>query len=255
MDDAMRMPVVAGNWKMNLDREGATALARAVADGAPQSGVQIIIAPPTIYLSSVAEVLATAPILLAAQNMHWAASGAYTGETSPAMLLDSGCRYVLIGHSERREHFFESDELLNRKIRAALDAGLHPIICVGESLAEREADHTRAKVEFQVRAALVGVSAEEMDRILIAYEPIWAIGTGKTASPEQAQAVHALIRSVLEDLYGTATAEATRILYGGSVKPSNFAELMAQPDIDGGLVGGASLTADSFLSLARTAVI
>ncbi|MFU8804792.1 MAG: triose-phosphate isomerase [Bradymonadaceae bacterium] len=250
----MRTPIVAGNWKMNLDREGARRLAQALVDGTPGNGVQLIVAPPTIYLSTVAEVLTTAPILLASQNVHWAASGPYTGEVSTTMLLDLGCRYAIIGHSERREHFQESDELLNRKIRSALDQQIHPIICVGESLEGREGERTREKVEFQVRAALVGVSAEAMQNVVIAYEPIWAIGTGKTASPQQAQEVHAFIRTILEDLYGRTVAQATRILYGGSVKPTNFPELIGQEDIDGGLVGGGSLSAESFLSLARQAM-
>ncbi|MBA2663438.1 MAG: triose-phosphate isomerase [Bradymonadaceae bacterium] len=250
----MRVPIIAGNWKMNHTVETGTALARAVSDNAPRSGVEVVVAPSLVSLASVVDVLVAGPVHVAAQNMHWADNGAYTGDVSAEMLLDVGCRYVILGHSERRQIFLESDELINRKIISALAAGLKPIVCIGESLEEREAAHTRLKVIFQLRAALTGVLREDMANVVIAYEPIWAIGTGKTASPEQAQEVHALIREQLGELYSAEVAQATRLLYGGSVKPSNIDELIAQPDIDGALVGGASLTADSFLALTRAAV-
>lgn len=245
-----RKPFVAGNWKMNNERRAARDLARGVVDGVGRvTDVEMAIAPTAICLVEVADVVHGSSVALAAQNMHWAESGAYTGELSPTMLLDAGCRYAILGHSERREHFKEDDELINRKVRAALAHGIRPIICVGESLSEREAGKTRDKVDFQVRAALAQVPIDDLSEVTIAYEPIWAIGTGRTASPEQAQEVHAQIRSLVAALYDRDTAHALRIQYGGSVKPDNIAELIAQPDIDGALVGGASLKADSFCAL------
>ncbi len=249
----MRTPIVAGNWKMNLAADEAVALSRAIAEGAPENGVKVIIAPVSLHLSSVSQTLATSPVLLAAQNMHWAESGAYTGEIAGPMLREFAVRYVILGHSERRQHFKETDEDVNRKVRSALAQGFHPIICFGESLEEREADRTRAKVEFQVRSALAGLTAEEARKTILAYEPIWAIGTGKTASPMQAQQVHSFLRGLLADSFDRETAQTIPILYGGSVKPSNFDALISQDDIDGGLVGGASLKADSFLELTRIA--
>ncbi len=250
----MRTPIVAGNWKMNLTHQGATDLARGIAEGGPENGGTAIVAPVALHIPAVAEVLAASPVLLASQNMHWAESGACTGELAGPMLREFSVRYVILGHSERRQFFGETDEGVNRKAQAALAQGMHPIICLGESLQEREADRTQAKVEFQLRAAFAGLTADEAQRTIVAYEPIWAIGTGKTASPQQAQDVHALLRSVLEDRFDRQTAQAIPILYGGSVKPANFAELLAGEDIDGGLVGGASLKVESFLELTRIAL-
>lgn len=250
----MRTPIVAGNWKMNLTTSEALDLAKEIAQGCPESGVQLILAPVSLHISMVAESLGAAPVLLAAQNMHWAQGGAYTGEIAGPMLRELGVRYVLLGHSERRQFFGETDESINHKVHSALEQEIHPIICLGESLEERESGRTEDKVEFQLRAALAALSAEEAKKTIIAYEPIWAIGTGKTASPQQAQEVHAFLRQILADLYDLQTAQTIPILYGGSVKPQNFAELIAQPDIDGGLVGGASLDAESFLELARIAL-
>jgi triosephosphate isomerase len=181
--------------------------------------------------------------------MHWAESGAYTGEVSPVMLQDVGCGLVILGHSERRQYFGEADELVNQKVKSALSHDLDPIVCVGESLGERESGKTQEKVDFQIRAALSGVRRDDIPRVTIAYEPIWAIGTGRTASPEQAQEVHAQIRTLIAALYDQHVSDAVRIQYGGSVKPHNIAELIAQPDIDGALVGGASLKAESFVAI------
>lgn len=250
----MRTPIVAGNWKMNLGADEAIALATGIAEGCPHQGVEVIVAPVSIHLAGVVNAVAAAPVSVSAQNMHWAHEGAYTGEIAGPMLRELGIRHVLLGHSERRQHFAETDELLNHKIHSALEQEIHPIICIGETLSEREAGRTQAKVEFQVRAAYAGLTADEARRTVLAYEPIWAIGTGKTASPQQAQEVHAFLREVLEERFDRETAQSIRILYGGSVKPQNFADLIAQEDIDGGLVGGASLKVESFLELTRIAV-
>ncbi len=247
----MRTPIVAGNWKMNLAVDEAVSLARGIAEGAPENGVKLIVSPVSVHLSAVSEALAASPVLLGAQNMHWATSGAYTGEVAGPMLRELAVRYVILGHSERRQHFGESDEGVNRKVHSALAQDFHPIICLGETLDEREAGNTETKVECQLRAAMSGLSAEQAQQTIVAYEPIWAIGTGKTASPQQAQEVHAFLRDVLRDRFDDNTANEIPILYGGSVKPRNFDALIAQKDIDGGLVGGASLKAESFLELAR----
>jgi len=248
----MRTPIAAGNWKMNKTRNEARDLARAVVEGVAElEGVEVVVAPTFVAVPEVADVVHGTLVELAAQNMHWATSGAYTGEISPTMLRDVGCQRVILGHSERRQYFGEDDELINRKVRSALTHGLAPIVCVGETLAEREAGKTVEKVDFQVRAALSGVRAEDLDAVTLAYEPIWAIGTGRTASPEQAQDVHRSIRSLLASLYDVEAAGQLRILYGGSVKPANIDDLIVQEDIDGALVGGASLRADSFTAIAR----
>lgn len=249
----MRTPIVAGNWKMNLGTDEAVQLARGIAEGAPQNGVKVIVAPVSVHLPAVTEALATSSVLLSSQNMHWADSGAYTGEVSGSMLRELAVRYVILGHSERRQYFGESDEEINHKVLSALDQDLRPIVCLGETLDERESKRTNMKVEFQLRAALSGLSKEQAERIVVAYEPIWAIGTGKTASPEQAQQVHAWLREVLEERFDRATARTIPILYGGSVKPHNFDDLISKKDIDGGLVGGASLKVESFLELAQIA--
>lgn len=210
------------------------------------TNVEIVVCPPFISLHAVKDMLAGSRIGLGAQNLYWEKSGAFTGEVSAPMLKSVGCTYVIIGHSERRTYFGETDETVNKRIFAALAEGLKPIVCIGETLEEREAGKTFEVIKRQVEGGLANLSVEQMATVVIAYEPVWAIGTGKTATPAQAQEVHAFIRKLLNDIFGQTTAEATRIQYGGSVKPDNAAELMAQPDIDGALVGGASLKADSF---------
>lgn len=250
----MRTPIIAGNWKMNLTRSASKSLAQSVAQGVNAvENVEVVVAPTFVNLHEVHDALQGSSVHLAAQNMHFENSGAYTGEISPAMVKDIGCGYVLIGHSERRQHFFESDEMINQKLQAALSHSLKPILCVGESLAEREAGKTHSKVNFQIRAALTSLSAEQAQHVVIAYEPIWAIGTGKTATPEQAQDVHRAIRDLLRELYGEELAERMPLLYGGSVKPDNAESLLAQHDIDGALVGGASLKAENFLAIVQCA--
>jgi len=250
----MRKPFVAGNWKMHTVAAEAEALAAAIAADAPKAGVDLAVCPPYIHLQAVAKVLDGTSVSLGAQNMHFEAKGAFTGEISAEMLLDAGCRYVILGHSERRHVFGESDELVARKMTAALSAGLHPILCVGEKLEEREAGKIMDVNERQIRAGLEQVRPEDMAKVTIAYEPVWAIGTGKTATPDQAQEVHAAIRGLLADLFDDDVAQATRIQYGGSVKPENAAEIFSRPDVDGGLIGGASLKADSFLAVAQAAL-
>jgi len=250
----MRKPFVAGNWKMHTVAAEAEALVAAIAEGAPKAGVDLAVCPPFVHLRSVAKTLEGTNVSVGAQNMHFEPKGAFTGEISAAMLLDAGCRCVILGHSERRHVFGESDGLVAHKMTAALSAGLHPILCVGETLDERESGQTMEVNERQIRAGLDGVRAEDMAAVTIAYEPVWAIGTGKTATPDQAQEAHAAIRGVLADLFGDDIAAATRILYGGSVKPENAAEIFSRPDVDGGLIGGASLKADSFLAIAEAAL-
>ena len=249
-----RIPVVAGNWKMNLDRATSRDLAGAVAARRGEAaGVDLVLCPPAVYVDAVGGVLAgtASGVALGAQNMLDKPGGAFTGEVAPPMLVDLGCRYVILGHSERRTLFGETDAAVNAKAKAALAAGLTPIVCVGETLEEREAGRTAAVVTTQVTGSLAGLAPAELERIVIAYEPVWAIGTGKVASPQQAQEVHALIRGLLAGLASPETAAKVRIQYGGSVKPDNAADLAAQPDIDGALVGGASLKADDFLGIAK----
>jgi len=209
----------------------------------------IVLAPPFTALQSVAEVIKGTGIALSAQNLHWEDKGAFTGEISAEMLLDLGCKYVIIGHSERRQFFSESDETVNKKLRQALNKGLLPIVCVGETLKEREAGKANDVIERQVTGALKNVTAAEMQKVTIAYEPVWAIGTGKTATPDQANEIHSFIRKKGEIAYGKEIASALRIQYGGSVTPENVSTLMAMPDIDGALVGGASLKPESFAAL------
>ena len=247
-----RRKIVAGNWKMNLDRGLSRALAGAVAARRTEAGsAELVLCPPAVYIETVvAAVGAGGPIGVGGQTMHDKPSGAFTGEVAAPMLVDLGCRYVILGHSERRTLFGETDAAVNAKARAALAAGLTPIVCVGETLAEREAGRTAAVVTEQVQGSLGGIPAADLARVVIAYEPVWAIGTGRVATPEQAQEVHALIRGLVAGLAAPAVAAAVRIQYGGSVKPDNVADLAAQPDIDGALVGGASLKADDFLAIA-----
>jgi triosephosphate isomerase len=252
-----RRKIVAGNWKMNLDGARAAQLAEAVAGRTAEAGgVELVLCPPAVYLGPVAAALKLADgrspsgVTLGGQNMHDKASGAFTGEVAPPMLVDLGCRYVILGHSERRTLFGETDAIVNAKTKAALAAGLTPIVCVGESLEEREGGRTQAVVAAQVRGSLAGLAPAELERVVVAYEPVWAIGTGKVATPAQAQEVHALIRGLLGSMASPEVAGRVRIQYGGSVKPDNAADLAAQPDIDGALVGGASLKADDFLGIA-----
>jgi triosephosphate isomerase (TIM) len=250
----MRRFLIAGNWKMNLDRAAAVALAREVsAQAGATAAVDLAVCPPSVYLDAVAGVLKGSKVALGAQNMYHEASGAFTGEISAAMLVDIGCRYVILGHSERRHILGETDHQINQKVHAALAAGLIPIVCVGELLDEREAGKTTEVIRRQFDGSLAGVSADQMAQSVIAYEPVWAIGTGKVATPEQAQEVHRDLRKMLLGQYNAAVADQVRIQYGGSVKPSNAAELLAQPDIDGALVGGASLKASDFLGIAAGA--
>jgi triosephosphate isomerase len=247
-----RRKVVAGNWKMNKTVPEALALVRELR-GLVSSlqGVEVVVAPPFVALAAVAQEVAGSNIRLAAQNCHWEASGAFTGEVSAAMLKDVGCTYVILGHSERRQFFGETDETVNKRTRAVLKAGMTPIVCVGETLAEREGNRTLEVVERQVAGALAGFSAAEVGGFVLAYEPVWAIGTGRTATSEQAQEVHAAIRAQLGRLYDGGTAGRVRIQYGGSVKADNAAELMGKPDVDGALVGGASLKAGDFAAIVR----
>ena len=246
---ANRTPLIAGNWKMNKTTAEAVALATEIRKGADTAGVDVLVSPVFTTLAAVAKALEGSKILLAGQNMHSELGGAFTGEIGPPMLKDVGCSHVILGHSERRQYFGETDEGVARKTRIALDNGLLPISCVGETLEEREAGKTMEVVGRQLDAILKAVSADEAAKVVIAYEPVWAIGTGKVATPAQAQEVHAFIRKRVTEAHGSATAEAIRILYGGSVKPDNVKGLMALPDVDGALVGGASLKADSFLKL------
>jgi len=242
-----RTPLIAGNWKMHCTVAEAVELGRAVA--ASSTGLtdrEVMIAPPFTTLAAVAEVLAESPVQLAGQNVAWEETGAYTGEISPVMLKDVGATMVILGHSERRHIFAEDDIMINRRVLGALKFKLIPILCIGETLEEREQDITFAVLEEQLSRGLEGVGSEQIGRVVVAYEPVWAIGTGKTASSEQAQEVHAFIRSLLVGLYEKTLADEMRILYGGSVKPENVDSLMAQPDIDGALVGGAALKPELF---------
>jgi len=245
----MRTPLMAGNWKMNKTASEAIQFYNAlVTEIGDPADCEVLICPPFTALYPLGRMIrkSNAPIKLGAQNLYPAAEGAYTGEISPAMLLDANCSYVILGHSERRQYFRESNEFINRKVRIALDNQLVPVICVGESLDQREAGQAEDVVTAQARTCLDGFSSEEVAGLVIAYEPIWAIGTGRTATPADAQAMHATIRGLIAELYGESVAGAVRILYGGSVKPANVDHLMAKPDIDGALVGGASLKVDSF---------
>lgn len=251
---ATRKKIAAGNWKMNLDLQAAHQLTQELLDGyaVTVSGqeVQVILGVPYPYLAAIANQVAGFPhFAVAAQNMHQAASGAYTGEVSAAMLRSVVCSHVILGHSERRQFFGETDALLAEKVKAALNADLTPIFCIGETLAEREAGQTFEVVTRQMHDALSALSAAEAQLLVLAYEPVWAIGTGKTASPEQAQEVHAFLRGWMRTQWGEATAEVVPILYGGSVNAGNAQQLFACPDIDGGLVGGASLKSADFLTI------
>ncbi|HET8646647.1 MAG TPA: triose-phosphate isomerase [Vicinamibacteria bacterium] len=244
----MRRPLIAGNWKMYKTAAQATALVEAIVSGV-RTDSEVVLAPPFTALGAVAPLLRGTAIGLGGQDMHWEAEGAFTGEVSPVMLRDAGCTHVIVGHSERRQLFAETDESVARKARAAFAHGLTPIVCVGETLAERESSRTMEVVERQVEQALRALTPDQVAAGVVAYEPVWAIGTGRTATPEQAQEVHAALRRLVARSHGAPAAAAVRILYGGSVKPDNIAALMAQSDLDGALVGGASLDAASFLKV------
>jgi triosephosphate isomerase len=248
-------PFVAGNWKMHLTRPQARALAQKVATAMPGlRGSRIVIIPPFTALAEVGAVLAGSDVRLGAQDLFWEDMGAYTGEVSAPMLKEAGCAHVLVGHSERRQYFGETDESVNRKVRAALRSGLSPIVCVGEVLEERESGRTTERIDAQLSAGLHGLSPAEMGEIVLAYEPVWAIGTGITASPGQAEEVHAHIRRRLRKNYGNDRATCAIILYGGSVKPANSYPLFKEKNIDGFLVGGASLDAADFVGIAGEAL-
>lgn len=248
----MTLPLMAGNWKMNKTIEEGLTFALSLKELlAGIDAVEIVIAPPFTMLDRVKERLGNSNIRLAAQNLFWKEEGAFTGEISPVMVRDVGCEYVILGHSERRGYFNEDDSMINKKVLAALKNELNPILCVGETLEEREEGKTFKVIEMQVRAGLAGCLQGQMRYVTIAYEPIWAIGTGKTAKPEEAEDVHQRIREVLHELFEMDALEDTRIIYGGSVGPQNVDALMAQPNIDGALVGGASLKADSFERIVR----
>jgi len=250
----MRKPIIAGNWKMNKTVAEAMELVAGIkSELSDPVEVDVVLCPPYTALKSVGEAIQGTQIDLGAENMHWAESGAYTGEISAAMLCDVLCHYVILGHSERRQYFGETDEGVNKKAKAALAAGLLPIVCVGESLEQREAGETEKVVEAQIRGSLAGLGADAMLKTVVAYEPIWAIGTGLTATPEQAQDVHAHIRRILADMTDESVAQSVRIQYGGSMKPGNAKELLGKPDIDGGLIGGAALDPQSFAGIITAA--
>jgi triosephosphate isomerase len=242
-----RRPLLAGNWKMHTTVNEACLLAAEIGKcSAGLSERDVLLAPPYTVLSEVAHVLQGTDVLIASQNVCWEEQGAFTGEISPTMVKSAGGTAAIIGHSERRQIFHEDHDIINKRVHGALKFGLMPIFCIGETLAEREADETFSRLEEQLRRGLSEVSLDEMKKIVVAYEPVWAIGTGKTATKEQAQEVHAFIRNLLAEMFEKAIADSVRILYGGSVKADNVDELMAQPDIDGALVGGAALNAESF---------
>ena len=252
----MRTPIVAGNWKMHKTVEGTLQLIRELLPLlSPLTGAEVVLCPPFTSLYAAHQALCGASVGLGGQDMYWEASGAFTGEVSAEMLLTCGCRYVILGHSERRAYFGETDESVNRKTLAALKPGLLPIVCVGETLQERQGNVTQQVVGRQVRKAFEGIPASEVPKVVVAYEPVWAIGTGLTATPAQAQEVHAFVRTLLTELYDASAAATVRIQYGGSVKPENAPELFAQPDIDGGLIGGAALQASSFAAIVKAAII
>jgi triosephosphate isomerase len=249
----MRKPFIAGNWKMNTDSASAVALAAGLAkELSSVDTVDVAVCPPFVYLQSVAAALSASTIALGSQNVYFEDKGAFTGEISCAMLKDTSCAYAIIGHSERRHVMGETDAMINKKISAAIGGGLLPIFCVGELLEERQGGTTNKVVARQIKNGLEGICAESIQAGTVAYEPVWAIGTGLTATPEQAQEVHAMIRGLLADLYGSEIAQLIRIQYGGSAKPGNTAELMAQPDVDGLLVGGASLKVEDFAAMVKT---
>ena len=251
----MRRKVIAGNWKMHKDLSESQSLITKLTNALSKEEIKcdILICPPFTSLSEAAGLIKNTKVKLGAQNMHFEDKGAFTGETSAAMLKSVGCEYVILGHSERRAIFGESDEMINKKIKKALNSGLNPIFCIGETLQERESGIMNDVIKRQVTEGLQQVSKGEMEKVIIAYEPVWAIGTGVTATPDQAQEVHVYVRKLISDIFGDDTAEKLTIQYGGSVKPNNASELLSQNDIDGALVGGACLEADSFISIIKSA--
>ncbi len=253
MNKALRKAVIAGNWKMNKNRAEAKALIAEMTPLVKDAGCEAVICVPYTNLETALEATRGTNIHVGAENCHWAASGAFTGEISAPMLAEMGVEYVIIGHSERRQYFGETDATVNKRMRAALDAGLRVILCVGELLDQRESGITQEIVSMQTKVALGGVTEEELKRVIIAYEPVWAIGTGKTATAEQANEVNHGIRTVVEELYGKKAADGLTIQYGGSMNAANAEELTAQPDVDGGLIGGASLKAPDFAAIVRAA--
>jgi triosephosphate isomerase len=251
----MRKPFVAGNWKMYTTAATAQQLAATVVQGlGKEDRVTVAICPPFPYLSRVAEVVRGSPVALGAQNLYPEKEGAFTGEVSPTMLVDVGCQYVILGHSERRHKLGENDAFINRKVKAALATALRVILCVGETIEQRQANQTEAVLDSQLAGSLASLSVADMARLVIAYEPVWAIGTGHNATPEQAQQAHTFIRRRIAEKFGEETARVLLIQYGGSVKPDNAATQLRQPDVDGALVGGASLKADQFLAIVRAAL-
>ena len=248
-------PFISGNWKMYKTIPEALELVKAIKGASPElTEAELVVIPPFTILSEVAKIIEGTSVQLGAQNVFWEEKGAFTGEISPFMLKDAGCQYAVIGHSERRQYFGETNETVNRKIKAVLAYELIPIMCIGESLEEREKEKTIEKVETQISEGLEGIGKEEISRIIIAYEPIWAIGTGLTATPAQAEEVHSFIRGKLAEKYGNETASCAILLYGGSVKPANTYSLLKEKNINGALVGGASLEADSFIQIAEDAI-
>ncbi|MCI6952025.1 MAG: triose-phosphate isomerase [Clostridium sp.] len=242
----MRKPIIAGNWKMNKTPEEAKELVTALVPLVKDAKCDVVICPPFVDLCAVKPIIAGTNIHLGVQNIHWAEKGAFTGEISADMLKAHGVEYAIVGHSERRQYFGETDATVNQRAKAAIAAGITPIICVGESLEQRESGVTNAVVSGQTKAALDGIEAKDVETLVIAYEPIWAIGTGKTATKEDANATIAVIRGAIAEVYGKDVAEKVRIQYGGSMNPKNASELMSMPEIDGGLIGGASLKAEDF---------
>lgn len=248
-------PFIAGNWKMHKTIPEAVELVKVLKEASSEwAGAELVVIPPMTALSDVHKTIEGSQLKLGAQNMYWEDKGAFTGEASAPMIKDAGCQYAVIGHSERRQYFGETDETVNKKIKAALAHELIPIMCIGESLKEREGKKTIEKVESQINAGLEGLGQDEISRLIIAYEPIWAIGTGLTATPDQAEEVHLFIREKLAEKYGNETASCAIILYGGSVKPANTYDLLKEKNINGALVGGASLEADSFIQIAKEAI-
>ncbi len=251
----MRQKFVAGNWKMYTNTATAKQLASAVAKGlGNEQRVRVAVCPPAPYLLPVAEVLRGSNVLLGGQNAFTENEGAFTGEVSPTMLVDVGCTYVILGHSERRHKLGETDAFINRKVHAALAAGLQVILCIGETLSERQSNRTEEVLDGQLSGSLAGLDAAAMAKVVLAYEPVWAIGTGHTATPDQAQQAHAFIRGRIAGKFGAPVAQSVIIQYGGSAKPDNVEALLHQPDVDGGLIGGASLNADQFLAIIRIAL-
>jgi triosephosphate isomerase len=251
MTSSLRKPLIAGNWKMHLNLQQSAELAKAVAEGTKGASCEVAVCVPFTAIRTVAEALKGSQVRLGAQNLYWEAQGAFTGEVSAGQLIDAGCSHVIIGHSERRRLFGDTDQWINKKLKSALAAKLVPIVCVGETLEERKSEKTFKVLETQLRGALEGFGPSDLATVVVAYEPVWAIGTGVTATPAQAQEAHSFLRRKAAEICGENFAAGLRILYGGSVTPENVDNLMAQPDLDGALVGGASLKAPSFIRIAK----